>query len=1803
MATDTTNIQSEASNASSVAHEGDVERVQLTQGATQVQVPQGETVVRVQVTPGETIQLPFPSDQMFARLDDGNGNLAIKVGDITVILQGYVAAVGEGEVNLIDANGSAIDVAAVVAATDPALDIQTAAGPAAGDQGPGVDNNGGVFSPFAPLPGLGGLNAVGGLQATQLQYGLIEREFEVFETFEEADTTPIVVSIRPGNPVNEDDFHGRQYDRDLIRRLTTPEDEEGGEQSGEELSFARFSQDEGGPKWILGKHKEGNDPFDTDDHEDGSQTDTWFGSPEDGKSAFEPVISDDGFGGVDRDREPLWTRATVEANFFADLPGKLVFDANGDGINDGAGDVPLIDQLEGMGLTSHGHELAYMLLPAIPESAPGANDGTGQMVVAYYTIMNRGCPTNVVVFTIGVDDDVVNGGETNLAGNAEFGITFTIYGVVDHPTKGSGVAGEDILNIEVPFFLQDSDSPPVPGTFPQPLVFQDIDDVPFLGEVVYKSFCGFDVPLAIVKANLTIGHDESKGTQSTGYESDLQPNKGTDQYTDDVGGKLGNYLIGKADDLLDGIGGGEASGEDVDIGYQQGILAQLSSEFLSNGNFHADALGVAKTYLSVSFGADGKAKGNDQAGSTKFKHDYDAGDGKDLSFYNYDSNGNLLWNEGDATDKRAFELFMKDTSEGGSNEVLDSSKTNWTISFVNPDGSVQILSVYAFQLDANTIIGMASPSGFNSGGGDNDLEEARTQSILVDAEGGIDGEGDGIPVFMLRLDPESGQLVFVQYHQINNPLGGNADHPDYNNSANDPIHLYDADGNTLVFFEATDFDGDTVTAALEVSVIDDAPKAKDDYAEVDEGCETVTGNLITGISYDGNNKNDIGKDTLSVDEGHKIVQLKHDGVTYTLELDGAGNPTGVVKVSNGPDTNLVDGKLTIDTELGGKLTVQMTEAGSEDLGWYEYKSPHSVEHGDPVFAGFAAKADGSNDTLGEWAGAFNGYNIEQAGAPGSGFDFNNLAIKTVNVPGSAGNDPIIYRGIGVKHGIDGAETDKNDGALRIGFPGGADQWSATVTVGALFDGFHFDSGKQEFLKWEIFDNGVKVGEGTVAGDRDGLVTFEIAEGIKFDRIELSAVDNGGGNNGNNSDFLLLNVTTTKCDDDKTEKFDYVLQDADGDTSKATLNIDVQDLGPNAGTGVVHGSQTVVKEAALNDGQDPGPDGGTNPGSSAETAQGQIAGFDLGPDSQGAAINIQLVDANDSDSNSNNGTVITQAGDLRSMGQPLYMVSDGGLPATITAYRQGDDVKIFSLKIEGDGSYEFKLFDQLDHPDQGANGSQVGSSDVIHLKFEYTIVDGDACAPGLRDSQNDVAKGFITIGVQDDGPIVSLTVKTEGTVDIDESAGNQRDDQSDASVPAKFLAGGLGPIIEWAKDGDAIVQVSSNLGADRPGAVVLSVEVAAPGTNSGLDFVDSGGATRDIVLFKEGDIVVGRVSGGPDAGKAVFAIGIDQNGRLEVAQYAPIKHGNTSSHDEFEDLINSALKVKVTATDYDGDVATDIKDIGDLVKFYDDGPRIDSSKSVTLDEDVIPGAGGNHPGGTGDVAPSLYVASGNLNIDFGTDGPGEIEISLNGAPPRLTGDGPFLTFTQVGDTLIGHTGNQADPALTVKVENDGTFTVTLLKPLDHPNGNAENDIDLQFKVKVIDNDGDSVTGNINVKIDDDSPVINVTKGSDTGVVLDTQDAETIGANSDTRSSTANFSGVFGWTKNGGADGEASSSLVYSLGLGVAEGQPSGLTIGGAPINLYINGTTVTGSTSGTEGGINDGNRIFTISVNPSTGVVT
>jgi hypothetical protein len=71
------------------------------------------------------------------------------------------------------------------------------------------------------------------------------------------------------------------------------------------------------------------------------------------------------------------------------------------------------------------------------------------------------------------------------------------------------------------------------------------------------------------------------------------------------------------------------------------------------------------------------------------------------------------------------------------------------------------------------------------------------------------------------------------------------------------------------------------------------------------------------------------------------------------------------------------------------------------------------------------------------------------------------------------------------------------------------------------------------------------------------------------------------------------------------------------------------------------------------------------------------------------------------------------------------------------------VTVFTLKVGTNGTYEFKLYDQLDHADK------TNPDDVINLDFGFKATDTDG----------DSANGTITIHVKDDGPVAVDDAKT------------------------------------------------------------------------------------------------------------------------------------------------------------------------------------------------------------------------------------------------------------------------------------------------------------------------------------------------------------------------------------------------------------------------------------------------------------
>ncbi|HWT99666.1 MAG TPA: DUF5801 repeats-in-toxin domain-containing protein, partial [Terriglobales bacterium] len=298
--------------------------------------------------------------------------------------------------------------------------------------------------------------------------------------------------------------------------------------------------------------------------------------------------------------------------------------------------------------------------------------------------------------------------------------------------------------------------------------------------------------------------------------------------------------------------------------YQQNVLSNIDPKFVSEGEFCVKPLGVASVCLDVSFGADGKAQGNSQAGQTLFGHDGSA-------------------------NSSAFELYMQ-VGNGATTEntVTDKQLTNVTISYKDADGTIETLHVYAYQLDANTIIGISEAP---QDGGKVPTEGIETAAV-AEANGGI-------PVFELHLDPQTGELTLVQYHQVDNQ-----DPTD----ANDALDILTSDNQQLFHFRATDYDGDHVDAPLEVSIIDDAPSVSMCVSsDADVTLLTHDANTI-GSAYDTSTADFSGVFHTNI---HAGVDLPATTVqTYALGLSvAAGSDSGLS--SDGQHIYLFDQNGTI----------------------------------------------------------------------------------------------------------------------------------------------------------------------------------------------------------------------------------------------------------------------------------------------------------------------------------------------------------------------------------------------------------------------------------------------------------------------------------------------------------------------------------------------------------------------------------------------------------------------------------------------------------------------------------------------------------------------------------------------------------------------------------------------------------------------------------------------------------------------------------------------------------------------------
>ncbi|MFL0691308.1 MAG: hypothetical protein ACJLUP_03970 [Agrobacterium tumefaciens] len=210
-------------------------------------------------------------------------------------------------------------------------------------------------------------------------------------------------------------------------------------------------------------------------------------------------------------------------------------------------------------------------------------------------------------------------------------------------------------------------------------------------------------------------------------------------------------------------------------------------------------------------------------------------------------------------------------------------------------------------------------------------------------------------------------------------------------------------------------------------------------------------------------------------------------------------------------------------------------------------------------------------------------------------------------------------------------------------------------------------------------------------------------------------------------------------------------------------------------------------------------------------------------------------------------------------------------------------------------------------------------------------------------------------------------------------------------------------------------------------------------------------------------------------------------------------------------INDVLRLNfgVVIADNDNDAVTGSFSIDIL----DDAPTVSLGATGTAEDESL--VGGNDEN---EEAGLSAVATGSLNVNWGADNNNDGLLSdrsvvFTNAIVGVTG-ASGSALTSLGEavstavlpngTLVGYTGDTVPTAATAEnvvffaTLSDaaaGSYTFTLVQPLDHASGADENTLSLTFGYTATDSDGDSVTSSFVVNVIDDVPVQGEVGGAD------------------------------------------------------------------------------------------------------------
>ncbi|MCC5515574.1 retention module-containing protein [Vibrio splendidus] len=395
-----------------------------------------------------------------------------------------------------------------------------------------------------------------------------------------------------------------------------------------------------------------------------------------------------------------------------------------------------------------------------------------------------------------------------------------------------------------------------------------------------------------------------------------------------------------------------------------------------------------------------------------------------------------------------------------------------------------------------------------------------------------------------------------------------------------------------------------------------------------------------------------------------------------------------------------------------------------------------------------------------------------------------------------------------------------------------------------------------------------------------------------------------------------------------------------------------------------------------------------------------------------------------------------SGDLKADGLVVQLKEDPLNSDHYIGYVESGGVQtdIFTITFSSVvlGEYTFTLLEELDHLPVQGNNDQIFTLPVIAVD---------------KDNTDSVMKP-LTVTITDDVPtITDTTVASTFVVDEDDLGA---------------LAQATGSFV-------------TTEGADQ-------VEVYELRNISTLEATLSSGSEGIKIAEITGAANTTTYQGATDpGGTPIFTLVLTDDGAYTFTLLGPLNHATTPSN-----LDTLTIPFDVVAVDGDGD---DSNQYVLPIEVLDDAPVMTAPTGETVvDEDDLTGIGSDQSEDT--------IINGLFTVDEGADGVVKYElVDEDLVLTGLTSDGESLEWLAVSQngttfTYVAQTATSNEAVFEIIFDtSDNSYQFELFKPLKHPDGADENNIELDFSVVAEDFDQDQSNAiDLQITVTDDVPLV-------------------------------------------------------------------------------------------------------------------